>query len=648
MKNYGFIRVAASSPKLKVADTSYNVEEIKSVIKEAGDKKVSVLVFPELSVTAYTCGDLFGQDILLKSAEEGVGEICRYSKDYDILIFVGTPVPVGQYLFNCAVVIQKGRILGIIPKTYIPNYDEFYEKRWFSSCRDYSQKQISYCGCDDIPFGADILFQDDDMPEFCVGAEICEDLWSPIPPSSYGALSGATVIVNLSASNELVNKSAYRTELVAQQSARLISGYVFSSSGVFESTTDLVFGGHLIIAENGLILTESKRFERDSVLAVTDIDLQKLSSMRRKNLTFRDSMDKTQVYYRRVLFKRDTERMDCILRKINPYPFVPSSSESIDKRCSEIFNIQVAGLAKRLEHIGSRDVVIGVSGGLDSTLALLVTVKTFELLKFPMSNIHAITMPGFGTSSRTYNNTVNLCKALNTDFKEISIVKASLLHLKDIGHDPDDLDVTYENAQARERTQILMDIANKEGGIVVGTGDLSELALGWSTYNGDHMSMYAVNCSVPKTLVRYLVKWVAENQIGKEASSILFDILDTPVSPELLPADSKGRISQKTEDIIGPYELHDFFLYHMMRYDAPPDKVAYLAFNAFKGKYTKEEILKWMKYFYKRFFSMQFKRSCLPDGPKVGTVSLSPRGDWRMPSDASPAIWLKQIECIEL
>lgn len=647
MKNYGFIRVAAASPKLKVADTSYNLEEIKSIITDASEKGISVLVFPELCITAYTCGDLFGQDMLIKSAEDSVSSLCRFTENMDILLFVGAPVPVRQYLFNCAVAIQRGRILGIVPKTYIPNYSEFYEKRWFSSSRDYDDKYVVYCG-QEVPFGTDIVFQDEDMPEFCVGAEICEDLWAPVPPSSYAALSGAEVLVNLSASNELVNKAAYRTELVKQQSARLIAAYIYSSSGVFESTTDLVFSGHLLIAENGEMLAQSDRFIRDSVLLTTDIDLQKLSSERRKNLTFRDSLKKAEADFRRVFFKQETRVYESIMRRINPYPFVPSRIEARDERCREIFNIQVAGLAKRLEHTGSRKAVIGVSGGLDSTLALLVALKTFDLLGLSRDNIYTITMPGFGTTDRTYNNTVKLCKVLGTFFKEISIVEASLLHFRDIGHDPGKLDVTYENVQARERTQILMDIANKEGGLVIGTGDLSELALGWSTYNGDHMSMYAVNCSVPKTLVRYLVQWVAENQVDKEASDILMDILDTPVSPELLPADKYGEISQKTEDIIGPYELHDFFLYHMMRYDAPPDKVAYLAFNAFSEKYSREEILKWIKCFYRRFFSQQFKRSCLPDGPKVGTVSLSPRGDWRMPSDASSRIWLEQLENIKL
>ena len=646
MNKYGFLRVAAASIKLKVTDTKFNVEEIKSVIKSAYESRVSVIVFPELCITAYTCGDLFGQDLLIKSAEDAVLNLLKYTENIDMVVFVGVPVPVKQYLFNCAVAIYKGKILGIVPKTYIPNYSEFYEKRWFSSSTDFDEKEISYCGCS-VPFGCDILFQNEDIKEYCIGVEICEDLWAPVPPTSYAALSGASVLLNLSASNELVNKAAYRTELVKQQSARLIAAYVYSSSGVHESTTDLVFSGHLLISENGELLKQSDRFERNSTFIAADIDLQKLTYERRKDLTFKDSIEKSHVNFRKVLFKQDIKDNENIMRRINPFPFVPSRAETRDERCREIFNIQIAALAKRIEHTGCTKAVIGVSGGLDSTLALLVILKTFDLLGIKRENIYTITMPGFGTTDRTYSNTVKLCNSLGTCLKEINIVNAALLHFKDIGHDPKKLDVTYENVQARERTQILMDTANKVGGLVIGTGDLSELALGWSTYNGDHMSMYAVNCSVPKTLVRYLVRWVSENQVDNKTSEILMDILDTPVSPELLPADKNGMIAQKTEDIIGPYELHDFFLYHMMKYGASPEKIAFLAFNAFGDRYGKEEILKWLKSFYKRFFSMQFKRSCIPDGPKVGTISLSPRGDLRMPSDASPAVWLEQIENIK-
>lgn len=643
MRKYGFIKTASACPRLKVADTSYNLRNIESLIDQAETYGVSVMVFPELSITSYTCGDLFGQDLLIKSAEDKVRELCEFMKSKDMLVFVGAPVPVNQYLFNCAIAIQKGSILGIVPKTFIPNYSEFYEKRWFSSSMDWSGDHVKYCGLD-VPFGCDILFQDEDMEEFCVGVEICEDLWSPVPPSSYAAVSGACVVANLSASNELVNKASYRKELVKQQSARLVCAYVYSSSGVDESSTDMVFSGHQIISENGIVLNESERFRRDSYMITADVDLKKLSSERRKDLTFRDSMDCLRKSFRKVKFSQVERQYSNFDRAVTPNPFVPSDPNHRDERCSEIFNIQVAGLAKRLEHTGIKKAVLGISGGLDSTLALLVTVKTFDLLGLSRNDIITVTMPGFGTTDRTYSNALTLCRALCTDLREINIKDASLKHFKDIGHDPEILDVTYENVQARERTQILMDLANKDKGLVVGTGDLSELALGWSTYNGDHMSMYGVNCSVPKTLVRYLVKWAAENLVDAKASKVLMDILDTPVSPELLPAGKSGEISQKTEDIIGPYELHDFFLYHMIRYDAEPEKIVFLACRAFDGKYTKDEIVKWLKVFYRRFFSMQFKRSCLPDGPKVGTVSLSPRGDWRMPSDASAEIWIEQLE----
>jgi len=645
IKNYGFIKVGAATPKLDVANVDYNVEEIKKIIRDAEDKGVSVLVFPELCITSYSCGDLFGQEILLKRAEEGIDDLRKFSEGRDILFFVGAPIRAGHYLFNCGVGIQKGRILGIIPKTYIPNYNEFYEKRWFSSSSSSDTDEILFCG-QKVPFGTDLLFQDEDMAEFCIGVEICEDLWAPIPPSSYSALGGATVILNLSASDEMVNKSEYRVDLVKQQSARLIAAYVYSSSGVYESTTDLVFSGHSLIAENGSLRIETERFKRESSIIVSDIDLQRLLAQRQKNLTFKDILNKTAVHFRRIFFAQPGISPANLTTKIDPYPFVPSNPSTKDERCREIFNIQVAGLAKRIEHIGCKKAVIGISGGLDSTLALLVTLKTFDILGFPREGILTITMPGFGTTGRTYNNAINLCKVLKTSLREINIVEASKIHFRDIGHDPEVLDTTYENVQARERTQILMDIANKEGGIVVGTGDLSELALGFATYNGDHMSMYGVNSGVPKTLIRSMVRWIMENEVGKDAAAILEDILNTPVSPELLPANKSGEIVQKTEDIIGPYELHDFFLYHRMRYGAPPKKVAYLAEAAFKGMYDREEILKWLKVFYRRFFIHQFKRSCLPDGPKVGSVSLSPRGDFRMPSDASASIWMKDIENI--
>ncbi|KPU44242.1 glutamine-dependent NAD(+) synthetase [Oxobacter pfennigii] len=646
VNRYGFVRVGAAAPKLKVADPVYNIKEIENLILKAEDENAAVITFPELSISAYTCGDLFGQESLLKACDEAVKELCTFSAGRDIVIVVGAPVSFMQFTFNCAVVIQRGKILGVVPKMYIPNYSEFYERRWFSPANTYKADEIIYCN-EKVPFGRDILFQSESFEELTIGIEVCEDLWSAIPPSSYQALSGATLLLNVSASNELVNKAAYRADLVKQQSARLIAAYVYSASGVHESTTDLVFSGHSIIAENGVILEQAERFERESSLIVTEIDLLRLNSERRKNLTFRDSEEISSKNFRRITFKQKKAELKELKRMVNPHPFVPSDVESRNERCREIFNIQVAGLAKRIEHTGSTKAVIGISGGLDSTLALLVTLKTFNILNMPAENIHTITMPGFGTTDRTYNNTIKLCRALNTNFKEVSIVEASLLHFKDIGHDPEILDVTYENVQARERTQILMDTANKIGGLVVGTGDLSELALGWATYNGDHMSMYGVNASVPKTLVRYLVRWVAEKEMDKDTAAILFDILDTPVSPELLPADKSGQISQKTEDIVGPYELHDFFLYHMMKYGATPKKIAYLANNAFKQSYSTDEIKKWIKVFYRRFFSQQFKRSCLPDGPKVGTISLSPRGDWRMPSDASANIWLEEIDNIK-
>ena len=642
-KDYGFIKVGAAVPKLKVADTLYNLDETKKLIMEAQKNNISMLVFPELSITSYTCGDLFGQDILIKAAEAAVDNLCQFSRDKNILLFVGAPVELEQYLFNCAIAILNGRIIGIVPKTFIPNYSEYYEKRWFSSGSEIAIDEVIFCG-QKVPFGTDIIFQNSDIKEYCIGVEICEDLWAPIPPSSYAAICGATVLVNLSASNELVSKAAYRAELVKQQSGRLVAAYVYSSSGVHESTTDVVFSGHSIIAENGTIFEQSERFSRKSSITSTDIDLHRLCAERRKNITFKDSLKIYQRPMRRILFKQDIVECSNISRKIDPYPFVPLNEATRNERCQEIFNIQVAGLAKRLEHTGYSKAVIGVSGGLDSTLALLVIIKTFKVLGIQRDNIFAITMPGFGTTDRTYTNTIKLCKTLNTNLKEISIVEASLLHFKDINHDKSVLDVTYENVQARERTQILMDIANKEGGLVIGTGDLSELALGWSTYNGDHMSMYAVNCSIPKTLVRSLVHWAAENEVDTYTSEILIDILNTPVSPELLPADKSGKISQKTEDIIGPYELHDFFLYHMLKYGAPPKKVFYLAKYAFGDKYSGDEIKKWLKVFYRRFFSQQFKRSCIPDGPKVGTISLSPRGDWRMPSDASASLWLMELE----
>jgi NAD+ synthase (glutamine-hydrolysing) len=639
MKELNYIKICASSPRLKVADCTFNTDEIISEIKKSIDEKVEVVVFPELSITGYTCGDLFFQDILLKYCETSVERIVEYSVDKDILIVVGAPVSAGGMTFNCAVVINRGRVLGIVPKTFIPNYNEFYEKRWFVSGIDSINEMVDYCGIT-VPFGNDLLFESEAKKDFVIGLEICEDLWAPIPPSSNLALGGATVLLNLSASNDLVGKSEYRKSLVINQSARCLAGYVYVSAGYGESSTDLVFGGHSLIAENGRLLEESEKYEMESNRIVSEIDLDILNHDRRKSSSFCDTKKQK---FRKVKFC--TESKYCkISRKHNPHPFVPNREEERNKRCEEIFSIQISGLAKRIEHIGSSSMVIGISGGLDSTLALLVCVMTCDKLGRDRSMIKAVTMPGFGTTDRTYNNAVGLINSLGATLMEIPIAEACIKHFDDIGHDIDVHDITYENTQARERTQILMDLSNKHKGIVVGTGDLSELAMGWATYNGDHMSMYGVNASIPKTLVKYVVKWVAEHEVEGETSEILIDVLDTPVSPELLPPDDKGEISQKTEDLIGPYELHDFFLYNTVRYGFGPKKIMKITELAFHGKYSKEEIYKWLRQFYWRFVTQQFKRSCIPDGPKVGSICLSPRGDWRMPSDTSFGMWMSELD----
>ncbi|AEV67928.1 NAD(+) synthase [Acetivibrio clariflavus] len=638
---YGFVRVGAAVPKMKVANCEYNCSRIVDLIKRADKEKVKFLVFPELCITSYSCGDLFHQDILLKEALRQLENVLKDTKDTDLIAILGMPVSLNNQLFNCSVVIQSGKILGVVPKTFIPNYSEFYEERWFSSGNKALVDTINICG-QSVPFGIDLLFEDSQNSDLCFGIEICEDLWVPIPPSSYQCMNGATLIFNPSASNEIIGKYEYRKELVRQQSARCICGYVYTSSNVNESTTDVVFGGHAMVAEYGSLLCESERFLDDDQLIYSEIDLQKLINDRRKNTSFMEGVvDKK---YRRIFFnQKESECME-LTRYVPAYPFVPSNSANRDLRCKEIFSIQTSALAKRIKHTGLKYSVIGISGGLDSTLALLVTAKTYELLGISPENIIAVTMPGFGTTDTTYTNAMDLMKAMKVSIREINIKDACLQHFKDIGHDVNIHDVTYENVQARERTQILMDLANKLGGLVIGTGDLSELALGWCTYNGDHMSMYSVNCSIPKTLVKHLVRWVAENMVDKNVRDILFRILDTPISPELLPPSAEGEIKQKTEDIVGPYELHDFFMYHMIRYGAPPKKISFLAQKAFEGKYSKDEINKWLKVFIKRFFSQQFKRSCLPDGPKVGTISLSPRGDWRMPSDADSKEWLEEVE----
>ena len=627
-----FIKVGAACPKTKVADVTYNIKNICECIDNAQAKNIKFLIFPELSVTSYTCSDLFLNSSLINESIKGLELIIKHSIEKDMLIAVGAPLLNNNTLYNCAYLIFEGKVLGIVPKSYIPNYSEFYEKRWFTQGANIIDKKVDLPFQNDIPFGTNLIFSSGNAK---FGVEICEDLWVTIPPSSYLSLAGANIIGNLSASNELVSKKDYRKSLISNQSARCMSSYIYSSAGVHESTTDLLFSGHLLIAENGSILEENSRFQRENEVISSYIDIFKLNSERLKNLSFRDSSSFLPYQFKYINFEFKNIKINEFNRYIDKHPFVPSNIHERDERCKEIFNIQSSALAKRLEHVGLKKAVIGISGGLDSTLALLVVAKTFKLLGIDNKNIIAITMPGFGTTDRTYNNALTLCKELNCDLREINIVEASLQHFKDIGHDKNIHDVTYENVQARERTQILMDLANKEGGLLIGTGDLSELALGWCTYNGDHMSMYSVNPSIPKTLVRYLVKYVAENESNKDVSDTLLDILDTPVSPELLPKDSEGNITQKTEDIVGPYELHDFFLYHFIKHGSTKERILFLAEIAFKNDYSKDEIEKWLDKFIYRFFTQQFKRSALPDGPKVGSISLSPRGDWRMPSDAS-------------
>lgn len=642
---FDIVRVAAAVPSIAVADCKKNKYEILSIIKEAEKNNVSILNFPELCICGYTCADLFFQSSLIKACEDTLSEILEETKNIDMLITLGIPVSSDNQIFNCAAVIHKGKVLGVSVKTYLPNYSEFYEKRWFAPADNITSDEITLCG-QTVPWGNNLLFKNDLFPSLVIGTEICEDLWSPIPPSSYMTMAGATVILNLSASNELAAKNEYRLKIISAQSASTISAYVYSSAGMGESTQDVVFSGHCVICENGSLLNQSERFKKESHIIYSDIDIEQLVNDRRKNTTF---MAHNRVYglpaFRVVSFDMEEKKSSSLLRYIRKKPFVPRNDEMLNERCSDIFNIQVAGLAKRVMHTNSKALVIGISGGLDSTLALLVAVKTCDYLGIDRSSVLGVTMPGFGTTDRTYNNALNLMKSLGITLKEISIKEAATLHFKDIEHDINIHDVTYENTQARERTQILMDIANKYNGMVIGTGDLSELALGWATYNGDHMSMYGVNGGIPKTLVRVLVKWVAENaDLDQMSKDILFDVLDTPVSPELLPPDEKGNINQKTEDIVGPYELHDFFLYYVVRFGFSPAKIMYYAENAFEGVYDRETILKWLKNFYRRFFAQQFKRSCLPDGPKVGTINLSPRGDWRMPSDAVNKVWMEEVE----
>lgn len=643
----GFIKVAAAIPSVKVADCSYNVQQIESLIAMAEGKGVEVIVFPELCITGYTCQDLFKQTLLLEQAETSVLMLLDFTRKLDIISIVGVPVVVGDLLLNCAAVIQKGDLLGLVPKTYLPNYSEFYEKRWFASSQDLQPSEIRFAGNKIVVTPQPTLFRTCDGAMF--GVEICEDVWAPVPPSCNLALSGADIIFNLSASDELIGKHDYLKGLLAQQSARMISGYVYSGCGFGESTQDVVYGGNAIAYENGQLLAESERFALDSQLIITQIDVEKIRNERRTNSTYINAQrgHDSRIVNAHTVMPRDFE----LIRDVDPHPFIPKTDD-MEKSCDEIFSIQVAGLAKRLVHTGCKIVVVGISGGLDSTLALLVCVRTFDKLQLSRKGIVGVTMPGFGTTDRTYNNAVNLMKSLGITLREISIADAVKQHFNDIGHDINVHDVTYENSQARERTQILMDLSNQLGALVIGTGDLSELALGWATYNGDHMSMYGVNAGVPKTLIKYLVKFVAMSEDSDETRSILLDIIDTPISPELIPADEAGNITQKTEDLVGPYELHDFFLYHIIRFGYRPSKIFMLARKAFDGSnpeapfYDDETIKKWLTIFLRRFFNQQFKRSCLPDGPKVGSVSLSPRGDWRMPSDASSALWLKECEQI--
>lgn len=643
----GFIKVAAAIPSVKVADCSYNVQQIESLIAMAEGKGVEVIVFPELCITGYTCQDLFKQTLLLEQAETSVLMLLDFTRKLDIISIVGVPVVVGDLLLNCAAVIQKGDLLGLVPKTYLPNYSEFYEKRWFASSQDLQPSEIRFAGNKIVVTPQPTLFRTCDGAMF--GVEICEDVWAPVPPSCNLALSGADIIFNLSASDELIGKHDYLKGLLAQQSARMISGYVYSGCGFGESTQDVVYGGNAIAYENGQLLAESEHFALDSQLIITQIDVEKIRNERRTNSTYINAQrgHDSRIVNAHTVMPRDFE----LIRDVDPHPFIPKTDD-MEKSCDEIFSIQVAGLAKRLVHTGCKTVVVGISGGLDSTLALLVCVRTFDKLQLSRKGIVGVTMPGFGTTDRTYNNAVNLMKSLGITLREISIADAVKQHFNDIGHDINVHDVTYENSQARERTQILMDLSNQLGALVIGTGDLSELALGWATYNGDHMSMYGVNAGVPKTLIKYLVKFVAMSEDSDETRSILLDIIDTPISPELIPADEAGNITQKTEDLVGPYELHDFFLYHIIRFGYRPSKIFMLARKAFDGSnpevpfYDDETIKKWLTIFLRRFFNQQFKRSCLPDGPKVGSVSLSPRGDWRMPSDASSALWLKECEQI--
>lgn len=639
---FGFITVAAAIPSVKVADTEYNIKQIEDFVAQAEGRGVEIIVFPELSVTGYSCQDLFLQQLLVEQAEVAVMQLLDFSRKLDIICIVGAPVNISGSLYNCAVVIQHGVILGIIPKTYLPNYGEFYEKRWFTSSKDLKPTDIRYAGNYVSITPGPTLFRTSDNALF--GVEICEDVWAAEPCSNKLALAGADIIFNLSASDELIGKHIYLMNLLSQQSARTISGYVYSGCGFGESTQDVVYGGNALIYENGTLLSESERFSFKSQMIVNQIDIEKLRVERQKNTTFVNCRDDSNAVIKQTAVVQP--KNFSLLREIDALPFVPDDND-MEHSCNEIFSIQVAGLAKRIMHTACKHLIVGISGGLDSTLALLVCVKTFDKLGMNRKGIVGVTMPGFGTTDRTYNNALSLMNSLGVTIREISIADSVKVHFNDIGHDISVHDVTYENSQARERTQILMDLSNQLKGMVVGTGDLSELALGWATYNGDHMSMYGVNAGIPKTLIKYLVRDVAYNAVDEKSRNTLLDIIDTPISPELIPAEEDGTIKQKTEDLVGPYELHDFFLYYFLRFGFRPSKIYLLARKAFDAAdYEDDTIKHWIKVFFHRFFTQQFKRSCLPDGPKVGSVSLSPRGDWRMPSDASSALWLKECETL--
>lgn len=642
MNHFGFVKVAAGIPLVRVGDPAHNAAQLEALIREAAAQGAQVVVFPELCLTGYTCGDLFLKPFLAQAAERVLGALLRRTESLDVVFLVGLPVVAGNVLLNAAAVCFRGEILGVIPKTYLPNYKEFYEQRWFASSLEWGGGEVELCG-QPVPAGTDLLFEAAGMK---FGVELCEDLWAVVPPSSRAVLQGADVIFNLSASNALAGKHAYVRELVAQQSARGLCGYVYASCGFGESTTDVVFGGNALIYENGTPLAFSERFSMQAQLITGEIDVERLRAERLTNSTFRqDAAFEAAEPYEVIESGLAPLPVTHLTRSIAPLPFVPKGSR-LDENCQEIFNIQTTGLATRLLHAHAKTAVIGVSGGLDSTLALLVCAKTFDKLGLSRKGIIGVTMPGFGTTDRTYQNAQVMMKLLGITWREVDIKKACRQHFADIGHDEKVKDVTYENVQARERTQILMDVANQTGGIVIGTGDLSELALGWATYNGDHMSMYGVNAGVPKTLVRSLVLWAARHETNKKTKAVLEDIADTPISPELLPADKHGKIAQKTENLVGPYELHDFFLFYFLRYGFGPGKIYFLAKQAFEKKFSAAVIKKWLKVFFRRFFAQQFKRSCLPDGPKVGAVALSPRGDWRMPSDASAEAWLAEVDAL--